>query len=694
MAQLIFKRGSLANLNNLAITDGQFIVTTDEGALYVDNGSTRVRLGDFIVVENVAALPTDGANRKAMYYCESENVLARWNGTDWTQINKQPTTAELKVKLGLDAEGEVTAAIAAAKKAGDDAQTAVDNLTTYVGAIPNDENGQPMAASVVAYINKKTDGIATSGNLEALGNRVTTVEGKVATIEGDYLKGDDKTELEGKITTAQTAADNAQTYAEGVAGNLTTHANDTTKHITAEERTAWNAKTTMAEVEGKGYLVADDIADKADKTQVATDIADAVKAEADLRVAADEAIEAKIGTVEEGTTVVKMIEDAQAADATARTELKTELQGNIDKKVAQDAYDLKVAALESEDTRLSGLITDMDTAYKAADTELGGRIAALEADITGLSGAMHFKGVVEELPATTEGYANGDTIIVGNKEYVVNGEAFVELGDVSAEVQRISDLEGVVGKAAEGENAATGLVKATADNAAAIAAEKARAEAKEADLAAADATNLQAAKDYADAAVEGLGIGDYVKKADADNTYAVIGHNHDDKYDAKGAAAKALEDAQAYADQAEADALSAAKTYADGLNTAMDTRVDALEAIDHEAYKGYADQAELDAIAAAKTETEAQVKAEKEAREAAEADLAAAIEAAKTDASNKDAVVLSEAQKYADQAEADAIAAAEGKVNTLAGNVYTKAQTYTQDEVDGLLASALTWSEF
>ena len=34
---------------------------------------------------------------------------------------------------------------------------------------------------------------------------------------------------------------------------------------------------------------------------------------------------------------------------------------------------------------------------------------------------------------------------------------------------------------------------------------------------------------------------------------------------------------KAYADQAEADALSAAKTYADGLDTAMDARVDALE---------------------------------------------------------------------------------------------------------------------
>ena len=287
----------------------------------------------------------------------------------------------------------------------------------------------------------------------------------------------------------------------------------------------------MAEVEAKNYLVAADIAGKADAAQVAKDIEDAVGVETDNRVAADDAIKASIGTVAEGKTVVKMIEEAQAAatyndeevrgliganadaiaaETEARGELKTELEGKITEKVAQSAYDTKVAALEGEDARLTGLITAMDEAYKAADEDLDGRIAALESDITGLSGAMHFKGVVEALPETTEGYNDGDTIIVGQKEYVVNGEAFVELGDVSAEVQRITDLEAVVG------DANSGLVKAIAD-------EKARAEGVEAELAAADATNLQAAKDYADDAVEALNIAQYAKQTDLDDTVTRIG---------------------------------------------------------------------------------------------------------------------------------------------------------------------------
>lgn len=55
--------------------------------------------------------------------------------------------------------------------------------------------------------------------------------------------------------------------------------------------------------------------------------------------------------------------------------------------------------------------------------------AQVQAAIAGLSGAMHFRGVVESLPASTEGYEDGDVILVGTKEYVASNGAWVELGD-------------------------------------------------------------------------------------------------------------------------------------------------------------------------------------------------------------------------------------------------------------------------
>lgn len=55
--------------------------------------------------------------------------------------------------------------------------------------------------------------------------------------------------------------------------------------------------------------------------------------------------------------------------------------------------------------------------------------AQVQAAIAGLSGAMHFRGVVAALPATTEGYEDGDVILIGTKEYVCSAGKWVELGD-------------------------------------------------------------------------------------------------------------------------------------------------------------------------------------------------------------------------------------------------------------------------
>ena len=54
----------------------------------------------------------------------------------------------------------------------------------------------------------------------------------------------------------------------------------------------------------------------------------------------------------------------------------------------------------------------------------------VKGQVSDISGAMHFKGIKESLPATTAGYSAGDVIIVGNKEYVCGDDnAWHELGD-------------------------------------------------------------------------------------------------------------------------------------------------------------------------------------------------------------------------------------------------------------------------
>jgi hypothetical protein len=101
--------------------------------------------------------------------------------------------------------------------------------------------------------------------------------------------------------------------------------------------------------------------------------------------------------------------------------------------------------------------------------------------------------------------------------------------DIAENAGKIATLEGQM-STAEGKISAL-------EGASATHATKTELEEAVADLEQADIDNLAAAKKYTDDEIAELKIADYVKKVDADAAYAAAGHNHDDKYDAIGAAA-------------------------------------------------------------------------------------------------------------------------------------------------------------
>ena len=104
MANILFKRGLKANLSAASIVDGNVYVTTDEGAMYVDVGSTRVRLGDFKEYATLSALQqlnTNQLDTQALYYITDGNMLIKWTGNPndatggWVQINSQSSLTSL-----------------------------------------------------------------------------------------------------------------------------------------------------------------------------------------------------------------------------------------------------------------------------------------------------------------------------------------------------------------------------------------------------------------------------------------------------------------------------------------------------------------------------------------------------------------------------------------------------------------------
>ena len=98
MATVAFKKGLLANLPT-AYTEGTLYVTTDEGAIYLDvDGSTRVRIGDFQEFETLTALKENtNPSTTALYYVAELNCLAKYNGTDYIQINLDTGATSIEV---------------------------------------------------------------------------------------------------------------------------------------------------------------------------------------------------------------------------------------------------------------------------------------------------------------------------------------------------------------------------------------------------------------------------------------------------------------------------------------------------------------------------------------------------------------------------------------------------------------------
>ena len=265
-------------------------------------------------------------------------------------------------------------------------------------------------------------------------------------------------ELDGKIATAQAAAETAQSEVDALEGVVSALKSTVTTEVARVEGL-------VEDVEG---LVED--------------------------------IEEKIGEVAEGKTVVGLIGEAQAAAERKVTELangqvttnkeaieaietdylkgadkaeltaaiaantkkigddiataKTELQGYADGKASAvqtnltnhiNAYNTKVQELADEDARIAGLVATEKSRAETKEAELNSAIATEKSRAEGVEGelrtaianintniasGLHFRGVFEST-SKVENPVDGDICIVGNVEYIYS-DGWKELGNAEA----------------------------------------------------------------------------------------------------------------------------------------------------------------------------------------------------------------------------------------------------------------------
>ena len=651
MADMIkFFKGLEASLPASGV-NGALYITTDEGAIYLGTGNGMKRLGDFVQVDNVASLP-EKAHESCLYYCVAENILAKWNGTEWKQINKQPTAEELKTLLGLGS----LAYLSEVSEANLDA-----SLKEKVNAAAEGNHSHANKALLDTYTQTEADladAVAKKhahANAEELAKIADGDKAKWDAVVADHLTSADKTTLENSIKDAKKAGTDANT-------NIETYKVSNDARVKAVEDDI--AEITASEggilAQAKAYADGKDGA-----------IAEAKKAGTD----ANAALEAYKTSNDTALAGVKATADAAAV----KTEVESALAGKVDK------VEGKSLISDAEITRLAGVTNYDDTQVKAdiakkADsatmtTELGKKVDKVEGyslvsdtEIARLAEVDNYddeevRGLIgdnaDAIAEIAGDYVKGaDIADFETKENVkkVSDDlaAYIESND-AAVADRYTKVEAdgkfaLIADAYDDEEV-RGLISA---NVQAIADEESRAKGVEEGLQ--NQINLimnnPDTKDVIDSIAE---FTQYV----ADHGTIAEGMRTDINKNAEDIAANA----KAIADQATADEakyetkddasakLAEAKEYADDINTALDARLDVLEAIDHDAY--------VDADATLKSELQAEIDADVKV-------VNDAFEAYKT--SNN-----AEVAKKANSAD-----------------VYAKTETYNQSEIEALL----TWGEF
>lgn len=150
-------------------------------------------------------------------------------------------------------------------------------------------------------------------------------------------------------------------------------------------------------------------------------------------------VAAQIQTAIEALDVTDAAVDGKYVSAVSETDGKISVSRTVlpTYNVSATGTFVSVSATTLDDKGKSFEITTNDIASASDLTALTGRVTTVEGKVDALASATHFRGVADNLDSVANP-ANGDIVIVGNKEYIYDSvKGWVELGDTTAELQAI-----------------------------------------------------------------------------------------------------------------------------------------------------------------------------------------------------------------------------------------------------------------
>lgn len=274
------------------------------------------------------------------------------------------------------------------------------------------------------------------------------------------------TSHDGRITAAQNAADAAAQAASVADGKAVQEAADRAAEITRVEGLITAEETRAKGEEAKNAKAASDAAALGQKgiddAALAAAAVETEKGRAEgVEKGLDDRLKLVEGAIGDGGSVADAIKNAIEALDTPEAGVKgdgthvdvtvKQVNGVVTEVVVDENDIASAQALADEianraaDEQAIGLRID---ALAAAET---GRVSVLEKKVDALNAATHFEGKVEgdtfdaAIAASGKTFESGDIVIYGNKEYIFDGTNWIELGDTTAEQNRLTSLENLVG---------------------------------------------------------------------------------------------------------------------------------------------------------------------------------------------------------------------------------------------------------
>lgn len=408
---LMFRKGLLKNLQNAPKVAGTISITTDEPGIYLDLSATeRVRIGDFISYPNLAALKatvTEGAvfSTNALYYAEAENILCKYDGSQFKWIND---TTELKTTLTTlsgTVAGHGTAITNLQDTLDDETdarEAAVANLQEQITALVNGATGDTLASlrkalndEIARSTGKDADHTADIAGLNtALANAnaaITAEETRAKKAESDLNSAivdeastaraaelANKTAIESEAATRK-AADEKHT--SDISG-LTTRMNEAEADILAEQQARASEHLALTQ----------SIADEKSRAEgKERELAAAIAAETSARETADTRHNNDIAGLQ---TKMANAEKAITDNNTAHTNKENELAQSIAneksraegvEKNLDDAIKKEIKDRTDAITELSGTVAGHGTSIGNIQkdlTDLGEDVGDLASDLT------------------------------------------------------------------------------------------------------------------------------------------------------------------------------------------------------------------------------------------------------------------------------------------------------------------------